>query len=228
MPIHEHMNDYSELRRTVPVLRYGADRRNEMLLSMWREHWGGGPFRLLDLGTADGATLEWFRRYYPEGQYVGVDRQPKPLAVASRRGLPVLYGDARRLPFSSGEFDCLVLAATLKHIPQYQCTLSECRRVLKPGGYLLLLDPTPLGIRIGIMLGHFDRKYLPNIWGLKRTRHELSAAGYQVVKVERYVVSPVDVPGSRAAEAVLRRTGLDFLFLQQAIVARTALAPSIH
>jgi ubiquinone/menaquinone biosynthesis C-methylase UbiE len=60
-------------------------------------------------------------------------------------------GDARRLPYEDGTFDGAFLVAVLGEIPDQDAALRELRRVLKPGGRLvvgeLLGDPHMVGER---------------------------------------------------------------------------------
>ena len=49
--------------------------------------------------------------------------------------------DMTCLTFPSGKFDAVLSFECLEHIPNYQAALAECRRVLKPGGMLLLTAP---------------------------------------------------------------------------------------
>ena len=73
---------------------------------------------------------------------------------AERRGLANLattVGDAHRLPWSDATFDAAYLVTVLGEIPQRGRTLAELRRVLKPGGRVvvgeMLLDPDNIGRR---------------------------------------------------------------------------------
>ena len=73
---------------------------------------------------------------------------------AERRGLANLaatVGDAHRLPWPDATFDAAYLVTVLGEIPQRGRTLAELRRVLKPGGRVvvgeMLLDPDNIGRR---------------------------------------------------------------------------------
>jgi SAM-dependent methyltransferase len=49
--------------------------------------------------------------------------------------------DLTRLPFADGVFDVLVACDVLEHIADDRAALSECRRVLHPGGFAILTVP---------------------------------------------------------------------------------------
>jgi ubiquinone/menaquinone biosynthesis C-methylase UbiE len=99
--------------------------------------------RTLDVGIGTGRNLE----YYSGGVDVtGVDLSPEMLAVARRRAeelgrvVELREADAEQLPFADGTFDSAVCALSLCNIPDPVQALNEMRRVLLPGGRLLLLD----------------------------------------------------------------------------------------
>lgn len=75
----------------------------------------------------------------------GVDLSPE--AVAHARGryrLPNLSfeaADCLQLPFADAAFDAVVSFETLEHLEDHDGLLREFRRVLKPGGFLLISSP---------------------------------------------------------------------------------------
>lgn len=77
---------------------------------------------------------------------VGGDLTPElvRLAEAHYRGrLRVLELDAQALPFPDASFDVIILFEALYYLPRVDAFLSEARRVLRPGGKLLLCAPNP-------------------------------------------------------------------------------------
>lgn len=75
------------------------------------------------------------------GHVVGVDNNPKPLAVARARGYEVKEGTAEDLPFEDEAFDLVALLDTIEHCPDDMAVLRECYRVCLPGGHLLITVP---------------------------------------------------------------------------------------
>ena len=53
--------------------------------------------------------------------------------------LPV-RGDSERLPFESGAFDIVTCANSFHHYPRQERAVAEMRRVLRPGGRLMIID----------------------------------------------------------------------------------------
>ena len=210
---------YYELRDQSRILRDGLRQRGDAALSVLESLSQNGPFRLLDIGCADGRMLQIFAHRFPQCQFIGLDASLELVNVARRLRLNTVKGLAESLPFDAGRFNVITLIATLKHVRDYTAVLNECRRVLVRRGSLLLSDPTPFAIRMGIRLGHFDPRYLPNVWSLRVARRHLEELGFEVVSSWRYMPAPISLPGSRTLEKALRAAGLSSLFMQQIIHA---------
>lgn len=68
----------------------------------------------------------------------GVDPALAPLALAARRGVCPAQALGEALPYAAGCFGTLYLLFTLCFLADPQAVLAECRRVLRPGGHLVL------------------------------------------------------------------------------------------
>jgi 2-polyprenyl-6-hydroxyphenyl methylase/3-demethylubiquinone-9 3-methyltransferase len=91
---------------------------------------------VLDLGCG---KARFARRLASRGvRVVGIDLSRRMLAEA--HGLPVVLGSGRRLPFADETFDTVLAVETLQHVRDVAGTVSEARRVLRPGGRLLVID----------------------------------------------------------------------------------------
>jgi SAM-dependent methyltransferase len=97
-----------------------------------------GTRRVLDIGCGAGNMFHHLARY---GPVVGVDSNPKPLAVARQRGYDVREGRAEALPFHDEAFALVSLLDTLEHCDDDLAVLRECYRVCAPGGYLVVTVP---------------------------------------------------------------------------------------
>ena len=103
--------------------------------------------RALDVagGTAD-LSIQFARRVGPTGSVVLTDINTAMLARGRDRMLdagiiaPAVQCDAERLPFPSEYFDCVSVAFGLRNMTHKDRALAEMRRVLRPGGRLLVLE----------------------------------------------------------------------------------------
>jgi SAM-dependent methyltransferase len=102
---------------------------------------------MLDVGTSEGPYRAAFAARVQ--RYVGLEYPPSILEKRpdlwrildrAKRSVDV-FGDGNRLPFGAGTVDTVLSTEVLEHLPDPARCLREMRRVLKPGGRLLLTVP---------------------------------------------------------------------------------------
>lgn len=94
------------------------------------------PARVLDAGCGIGDI--GVRIAEELGSHVvAVDTSPRMVQIAKERGLEASLADVQQLPFADGEFDCVLAAWVIYHVPDRQAAISELARVLRPGGRLV-------------------------------------------------------------------------------------------
>jgi SAM-dependent methyltransferase len=100
----------------------------------------GAGLRVLDIGCGDGLALELFRNLGMEtlGITLGPDRE-----LHRAKGFDVREMDQNFMAFADGEFDFLWCRLVLAHSLAPLFTLSEYRRVTKPGGRVYIEVPAP-------------------------------------------------------------------------------------
>lgn len=95
--------------------------------------------RVLDVATGTGLLARAAVRL--GGQVVGLDPSAGMLSHHNARSrVSLSRGIAERLPFRDGSFDMLTMGYALRHVVDLPSTFTEYRRVLRPGGRLLILD----------------------------------------------------------------------------------------
>jgi len=111
-----------------------------------------GAERILEIGTGHGMQLSFLIAHFGVAvQYAGVDVAVTPLRAA-REAVPVTHrarallsaAAAEDLPFASGSFDGVFCLDVLHHVSSQQRVLSEIRRVLRPGGRVVCVEPNPI------------------------------------------------------------------------------------
>jgi ubiquinone/menaquinone biosynthesis C-methylase UbiE len=88
--------------------------------------------RGLEIGVGSG------RFAAPLGVQVGIDPSSAMLTHAAARGIEVHTGTAENLPFGDDSFDHALVVTTICFVDSAEQMLSEARRVLKPGGRLVI------------------------------------------------------------------------------------------
>jgi ubiquinone/menaquinone biosynthesis C-methylase UbiE len=181
----------------------GYDRQIAFFERIW---FGGGRQwlgarargRVLEVAIGTGLNLP----FYPADTTItGIDLSPAMLAIARQRAADLgvhadLHtGDAEALPFDDAAFDTVVCALSLCTIPDPAAAIAEMRRVLVPGGGLLLLDHIgsawpPIWaaqwlleqVTIRAAGEHFTHRQLPLV----------RAGGFDIVEVQRLKAGTVE------------------------------------
>jgi demethylmenaquinone methyltransferase / 2-methoxy-6-polyprenyl-1,4-benzoquinol methylase len=96
---------------------------------------------LLDVASGTGDLALEIQDQCPDCEVIASDFCAEMLAHAASRGVErTLVADALNLPFPDSRFDGVTVAFGLRNMADYPAALREMRRVLRPGGSLLILD----------------------------------------------------------------------------------------
>ncbi len=152
-----------------------------------RELWQNvSPGRILEIGVGTGKNIG---NYPPGARVTAIDISARMLEKATARStarqdisIELMMMDVRELPFNSGTFDSVVGSFVLTVLADPLPALKEIRRVLKPGGELILLD--------------FVRSRHKIIALLQDLFAPLTLAAYQA-HINRDPVSPIERSGFR-------------------------------
>ena len=130
--------------------------------------------RILDVGCGTGANLLMLSKF---GDAEGVDVSEDALAFCRERGLEqVKLGAAEKLPYDDDTFDLVTALDVVEHLDDDLAGLREMRRVLRPGGHVLLFVPTFMflwGLQDDVS-NHRRRYRLPEL------RRVLEQAGFEI------------------------------------------------
>jgi|tagenome__1003787_1003787.scaffolds.fasta_scaffold20411079_1 arsenite methyltransferase len=112
-----------------------------------REALGAAPGeRIVDVGCGPGFFCAELAEEVGESGFVlGLDTSPAMLAVAAgrcagRANVELREGEAGSLPVEDGSFDAALCVQVLEYVPDTTAALVEMRRVLRPGGRVVVWD----------------------------------------------------------------------------------------
>jgi SAM-dependent methyltransferase len=101
-----------------------------------------GPAVIVDVGCGDGSALAVAASRNPAHRFAGIDWSGGALRRAQALGLTVLRGSVDpRLPLADGAADVVIMSELIEHLVDPDGAVAEVRRVLRPGGSLLLSTP---------------------------------------------------------------------------------------
>lgn len=148
--------------------------------------------RVLDIGCGPGIAVQKAAALVGPGAAVGVDRSPSMVEIARKRAAGVRQaafevGSAEKLPFSDDSFDVVWTVSAFHHWEDKAKGIAEARRVLRPGGRLLILEKETRG------------KHGLNRENARMLKSRLERVGYRDVSVESHdksIVVEAQVDGS--------------------------------
>jgi SAM-dependent methyltransferase len=160
------------------------------------------PRQVVELGPGTGANLKYFR---PGTHLVAIEPNPHMHAALARaaaaRGvtLEVRATGAEATGLPSASVDAVVCTLVLCTVPDPAAALAEVRRILRPGGRLLLVEH--VAARRGTFLAGLQRLLRrPWRWAFegcdlhRHTAETIQAAGFTSVDLERYRLRSVFLP----------------------------------
>lgn len=176
--------------------------------------------KVLDVagGSAD-LSRKFAKRVGPAGQVWLTDINNAMLRVGRDRMLddgvimPAAQCDAEHLPFPDNYFDCVSIAFGLRNVTHKEAALADMRRVLKPGGRLLVLEFSKVAKPLEKLYDLYSFKLLPKMGQLIAN----DADSY------RYLAESIRMhPGQEALKKMMEDAGLsrvEYFNLSAGIVA---------
>jgi ubiquinone/menaquinone biosynthesis C-methylase UbiE len=107
----------------------------------------GGPI-ILDVGCGQGKAAHLLQETFKPRRLIGLDFDGEALSYAQREAaghglaLETIESDCAAIPLPDGSVDMVFCHQTLHHLVRQEQSLAEFRRVLRPGGQLLLAEST--------------------------------------------------------------------------------------
>lgn len=129
----------------------GDERLRQSFHTLLHQHLASDPQRILDLGCSVGMSTVALQEAYPQAEVTGLDLSPYFLAIAKYRNqqtwprLQWVHAAAEAAPFADGSFDLVSTFLMCHELPQSAtiAILQEAQRLLRPGGYLAIMDMNP-------------------------------------------------------------------------------------
>jgi demethylmenaquinone methyltransferase/2-methoxy-6-polyprenyl-1,4-benzoquinol methylase len=171
-----------------------------------RDSIGSSDARILDVACGTG-DLSLTLSETTGARIVGTDFCRPMLKIAARKtanrkpAIPLIEGDALRLPFRDCSFEAVTIAFGLRNLSDLERGLAELLRVLKPGGHVAVLEfskPVVPGFRL--LFNAYFTRVLPFFGGL--ISGSKSAYQYLPDSVTRF-------PDQKELSSLMRKVGLE-------------------
>jgi SAM-dependent methyltransferase len=176
-------SDYSKVTET-----WGLAASPEQIAAQYHRYRIGAELApggaVLEVGCGSGMGLPYLKAHARVA--VGGDYTMELLREGRRHlpDAPLVRFDAQHLPFGDQVFDAVLLLEMIYYVADQEAAFAECRRVLKPGGKLMVSVPNPN--RPDFNPSPFSTRY-PNLGELSRL---LSAHGFEARTYGDFPVEP--------------------------------------
>ncbi|WP_454458148.1 bifunctional demethylmenaquinone methyltransferase/2-methoxy-6-polyprenyl-1,4-benzoquinol methylase UbiE [Thauera phenylacetica] len=176
--------------------------------------------RVLDVagGTAD-LSLAFAKKVGHSGQVWLTDINHAMLARGRDRmidhglAMPAAQCNAEKLPLPDDWFDCVTVAFGLRNMTHKDVALAEMRRVLRPGGRLLVLEFSHVWKPLSPLYDLYSFKLLP--WMGEKVANDAESYRYLAESIRMH-------PGQEELKAMMEQAGLsrvDYFNLSAGVVA---------
>ena len=146
--------------------------------------------RLLDIGCGRGLFLERVKEKF--ASVVGVDFESEAIEIGRAKGLEVYCMEISRFlnEYSGEKFDVITVRYVLEHVENPREIIMSVRKLLNPGGYILVTVPN---IDCKIINPENNKIFLypPHhltLWSKKAVRNLFEISGYEVLKIDSGLV----------------------------------------
>ncbi|MEV0611055.1 methyltransferase domain-containing protein [Polymorphospora rubra] len=159
--------------------------------------------RVLDLGAGTGMWSQAFTTWYDRIEVIAVE--PSEAMRARSVHQPVVPGDVQRIPLDDGSADAAWLSTVIHHVPDLARAARELRRVLRPGGRVLIRSAFAGRHQAITLFRYFPEaiRVLDTYPGVADVEAAFATAGFVTVGFEQ--VPQVSAASLREAAAALRR-----------------------
>lgn len=134
MNLDEAYRDDTKLNQRAAIWRWATPKRDLFAEAVAAVEWRGDEV-VLDVGCGNGKFL---RAAPATVRTVGIDRSAGMLVAAADAGAPLVRGLAEALPVRTGSVDVGLALHMLYHVPDIPAAVAELRRVVRPGGVVLV------------------------------------------------------------------------------------------
>lgn len=211
--------DYISYRKTKRSGIYKLRKRTEKILEMVTVFKNQGALSILDVGAADGSMLNSFRDNLDTRICLGIEPSFEFIKSKSAAGCPILQAEGGKLPFRNNTFDVITAASVIDHLREPLVFLTECRRVLKKGGIIVISLVSPLYDNLAVKFLIKENDHLFRFTG-QRLKEILQKENFDVLKISRFALPFFGIFLERFIERMLELIGMGWLMFYIIAVGR--------
>jgi 2-polyprenyl-3-methyl-5-hydroxy-6-metoxy-1,4-benzoquinol methylase len=182
-------------------------RRKEITIDLLSEAISSvqGVPQVLDLGCGQGHITEKIRQALSGAEFTGLDYSVSAIEYAHEHFSQIDFavGDAYDMPYANEFFDVVVCNNLWEHVPDPLFLLNKIKRILKPGGHLIVSTPSRYRVYnlVRVLMGKpvvFMSRYHVTEYTVGQVVEQLTYGNFQVIKLLSRPISPGGLKASIA------------------------------
>jgi len=145
--------------------------------------------QILDIGCGQGHITDRIRQALPGTQLSGMDYSISAIDYAHKHfpEIEFIVADAYEIPYETGFFDVVVCNNIWEHVPDPLFLLNSIKRVLKPGGHIVISTPSRYRLNnlLNVLRGrpvHLMSKYHVTEYTVGQVKEQLAYGGFEVTR----------------------------------------------
>jgi ubiquinone/menaquinone biosynthesis C-methylase UbiE len=175
----------------------------------------------LDIGTADGLMLGQLQKFFGFSKAIGIDMSQDLIDANQDPNIKLELGDAENLRFENNSFDVITACAVIEHVNSPAQMLSECRRVLKQDGILVLTTPNPWLDKISEIIGYSSPDEHIETLTIAKLKELFKQSNLRPIQTKYFMFFPFfKIPFENQFESFLNLIGLEKAMCNQIIVGQ--------
>lgn len=143
--------------------------------------------RILDIGCGQGEMLSFLKKR--QWQVVGTEISAEVSRYGENLNLEVIPKDLVKIKFPNNHFDVITSYNSLEHLPNPKEVLKECNRILKPGGWLIMVLPNFESIQAKVFKNNWFHLDVPRHYyhfSPLTLKKMLQLSGFEIKKVKHF------------------------------------------
>lgn len=215
---------YHDERKKRIDLIYRLNRRTYEVKKIIEKNFDASCYKklnCLDIGTADGLMLSKLNNAFEFNKAIGIDMSKELIRTNKDKNIELKIGNAENLQFNNCAFDIIIACAVIEHVDNPHCMLSECYRVLKQDGLLILTAPNPFYDELATKIKYFKDEDHVDAFTIKKLKGMFEVNNFKVIYSKYFMFFPLfKLPLENQIESFIRFIKLGKVMTNQLVVGK--------
>lgn len=156
----------------------------------------------------------------PKSECLGIEYGQELITASDDQRIKIIQADVLALPpqILKKKFDVIIAAALIEHLESPEILATAVYKMLTKKGIFIVTTPVPFFAKMASLMGHLPKHEHQQLFGLTELRELFAKNSFRVLKIKKFMFSPIGFPFERKIENLMRIMNLDFLLANQLII----------